>query len=79
MKWLEEMPFIVLIGAAIVMAWLPVEPEPHLVEKLRMFRAGNLTAFIDILDVLWHLLPALLLLCKLILLKRKRSPSSEPM
>lgn len=64
MKWLEEVPYIILIGAAVLMAMLPIQPEPHLVEKLRMFREGSLTEWIDIFDVLWHGLPTFLLLLK---------------
>jgi len=63
-KWLEEVPYIILIGAAVLMAMLPIQPEPHLVEKLRMFREGSLTEWIDIFDVLWHGLPTFLLLLK---------------
>jgi len=63
-KWLEEIPYIILIGAAVLMAMLPIQPEPHLVEKLRMFQEGTLTEWIDIFDVLWHGLPTFLLMLK---------------
>jgi len=70
MAWLQEIPFVVLIGAAILMAWLPIEPEPHLLEKLRMLEAGKLTEWIDMLDVLWHVFPSILLLLKIGLMRR---------
>lgn len=65
MKWLEEIPYIILIGAALLMAMLPIQPEPHLVEKFNMFREGKLTEWIDIFDVLWHALPTFLLIFKI--------------
>jgi len=67
MKWLDEIPLVALLIAAVLMAMLPMQPEAHLVEKLRMFRAGTLTEFIDMLDVLWHAFPSLLLVLKLVL------------
>jgi len=78
MKWLEEIPFVILIAAAILMAALPIEPQPHLLEKMQMFKAGRLTDVVDILDVLWHLFPTLLLLYKIVLFKRKSARPSEP-
>jgi len=67
MNWLKEIPFFVLIPIALLMAALPIEPEPHLIEKLRMLSAGNLRSFIDIFDLFWHSLPTLLVLLKLYL------------
>ena len=39
----------------------PFMPEPHLVEKARMLAEGRLTRPLDVFDVLWHLLPVILL------------------
>ena len=39
----------------------PFVPEPHLVEKMRMLMDGTLTKPLDMFDVVWHLLPAILL------------------
>ena len=52
--------------AGIAASWLliapvPIGPKPHLVEKWEMFQAGTLTAWIDQLDVAWHLAPFLIL------------------
>lgn len=41
----------------VVMMFMPLVPEPHLVQKLSMFLDGNLTRAIDIFDVFWHTLP----------------------
>jgi len=64
MKWLDELPWLALIAIAILMALLPFQPEPHLVEKLKMLADGSLSKPIDIFDLVWHLLPTILLLVK---------------
>ncbi len=51
------------------MAILPVQPEPHLVEKWRMFLEGTLTRPLDIFDVFWHLLPTFILVLKFVFSK----------
>ncbi|MBK7022274.1 MAG: hypothetical protein IPH41_01720 [Sulfuritalea sp.] len=61
MRWLDKIPYPLLIAAAIFMLGAPFVPEPHLVEKARMLAEGRLTRPLDIFDVLWHLAPALLL------------------
>jgi len=65
MKWLDETPYVALLGAAILLALMPFEPQSHLLEKYAMFMAGNLDKPLDIVDVCWHLLPTFLLLLKL--------------
>jgi len=64
MKWLDDVPYGLLIAAAILMALLPFQPQPHLLEKLGMLMDGVLTKPIDIFDLCWHLLPSLLLALK---------------
>ena len=54
-----------LIPLAIILAVLPVFPEPHLVEKVRMLGQGELTKPIDIFDLFWHTWPLFLLSYKL--------------
>jgi len=54
MKFLDEFEYPNLIFLAIVLAILPIMPEPHLVQKYRMFMAGELKKPIDIIDVLFH-------------------------
>ncbi|MBL1352201.1 MAG: hypothetical protein COA61_002515 [Zetaproteobacteria bacterium] len=65
MKWLDDMSYIFLIGAVVLMAMMPFQPEPHLVEKYHMWKAGELHRLLDIFDVFWHLLPAFLLILKI--------------
>ncbi len=65
MEWLDKIPLSLLIVAAVVMLLAPFSPEPHLLEKFKMLRAGTLTRPLDIFDVFWHLLPSALLALKL--------------
>jgi len=61
MRWLDRIPYSLLIAAAVFMLGAPFVPEPHLVEKARMLAEGRLTRPLDIFDVFWHLLPSALL------------------
>ncbi len=61
MTWLDRIPLPLLIALAIWMALAPFTPEPHLLEKLRMLSHGTLTSPLDIFDLLFHLLPLVLL------------------
>ncbi|MDW7773113.1 MAG: RND transporter [Desulfobulbaceae bacterium] len=65
MKWLAQIPYPLLIAAAIFAGMAPFTPEPHLFEKIRMLGQGNLHRPLDIFDLLFHLLPVLLLALKL--------------
>lgn len=65
MQFLDRIPFVLLLIAAVFMLGAPFVPEPHLVEKARMAAAGTLTRPLDIFDVFWHLLPTILLVLKL--------------
>jgi hypothetical protein len=67
MKWLAQIPVSILIIASIFLGLAPFTPEPHIVEKLRLLSNGNLRQPVDIFDLVFHLLPVLLLLLKLIL------------
>ena len=41
----------------VFMLFMPLVPEPHLVQKLSMFLDGSLSQGKDIFDVFWHTLP----------------------
>jgi len=71
MKWLDELSYPILIGIAVLMALLPFQPEPHLLEKLKMLVDGTLSKPIDIFDLLWHLLPTMLLVIKFMRARKK--------
>jgi len=66
MSWIDEIPYNVLILAAILMAAAPFFPQPHLVEKIIMLKEGTLRRPIDIFDLFFHAAPTLLLLAKLV-------------
>jgi len=70
--FLDRIPYLLLIGFTILMALAPFVPEPHLLEKLRLLAEGSLTKPIDIFDLFWHLLPAMVLLLKLQRDRKKR-------
>ena len=72
MRWLERIPYPLLIAAALFMLGAPFLPEPHLVEKARMLTQGRLARPLDIFDLFWHLLPAALLGIKFALGRKAR-------
>jgi len=65
MSFIDRVPTAALVVLALMMAGAPFMPEPHLVEKYRMFSNGTLTKSIDIFDVIWHIFPTILLIAKL--------------
>lgn len=73
MRLIRELPFSILIVVTVLMLGAPFVPEPHLVEKARMAMNGTLTRPIDLFDVVWHLLPAALLIWKIVLWRRDRA------
>lgn len=60
-----RMPLSILIVLSLTLGLAPFVPEPHVWEKLRMLAAGALTELVDILDLLLHGTPWLLLIFKL--------------
>jgi hypothetical protein len=66
MKWLDRIPYSLLLPLAVVMALAPFAPEPHLWEKLKMLASGTLVRPIDIFDLFLHGTPLLLLGLKLL-------------
>lgn len=70
MRFIDRIPFVLLLLATLFMLGAPFVPEPHLVEKMRMLAEGTLTKPLDIFDVFWHLLPATLLAVKIVRMKR---------
>lgn len=45
------------LASWLLIAPVPLQPKPHLVEKWEMFQAGTLTHWLDMVDVAWHLAP----------------------
>lgn len=66
MKWLDRIPYSVIVPFAVFLGLAPFVPEPHLWEKLKMLAAGTLTRPIDIFDLVLHGAAPLLLVLKLL-------------
>ena len=65
MNWIDRQPLMLFVIASLTLGLAPFVPEPHVVEKLRMLAAGELSRPIDIFDLLMHGTPWVLLLMKL--------------
>jgi hypothetical protein len=65
LDWLDGIPYPLLIAVALFLLVAPIRPMPHVVEKLIMLKNGTLTRPVDIFDLVFHLLPTLLLALKL--------------
>ncbi len=66
MKRLRQMSWGVPIIAALTLGLAPFTPMPHVVEKLGMLVAGELTVPLDIFDLCMHGAPWVLLVAKTI-------------
>ena len=65
MNWIDRQPLILFVIASLTLGLAPFVPEPHVLEKLRMLGAGELSRPIDIFDLVMHGAPWVLLLMKL--------------
>ncbi len=73
MQFIDKLPYSMLAVMTVLMLGAPFLPEPHLVEKMRMLMDGALTKPLDMFDVVWHLLPATLLIVKFVKSRGNRS------
>jgi len=73
MTFLKNIPYSILIPAAIFLGLAPFVPQPHLVEKLEMLLSGTLSRPVDIFDLLMHCSPGLLIFAKW-LVERRANP-----
>jgi hypothetical protein len=71
-KWIDKLPVKALVVVAVFFALMPIQPEPHLIEKLRMLFEGTLSRPIDIFDLFMHSLPMILLAIRLIRIKMNK-------
>ena len=73
MRWLDKLPWDMLIIGSLLLGLAPFVPEPHLWEKMRMLYLGELSRPIDIFDLFMHgALPFLLLIKAGYSLQKKR-------
>lgn len=73
LKWIDQIPLHMLVIVSLTLGLAPFVPEPHIVEKLRMLWHGTLSKPIDILDLLMHGGPWLLLILRLLRLRQSKS------
>lgn len=66
LKFLDKIPYSVLIIFTIIMLAAPMRPMPHVLEKIIMLTNGTLRRPVDIFDLFFHLFPLILLILKLI-------------
>jgi len=64
MNWLHRIPWPFLIVVAVLLGLAPFTPQPHLVEKLQMLAAGELSRPLDIFDLFLHGTPIILVILK---------------
>jgi uncharacterized protein involved in oxidation of intracellular sulfur len=64
LKFLDKIPYALLVIAAVFLLLAPFRPMPHVLEKLMMLKNGTLTRPIDIFDLIFHLIPTILLAIK---------------
>ena len=64
MNWLRTIPWPLLIVFAVLLGLAPFTPQPHLLEKIQMLAAGELSRPIDIFDLVMHSAPIVLLFLK---------------
>jgi len=65
LRWLDNVPLLVVAVGALGLGLAPFQPEPHLWEKMKLLAAGNLVRPIDIFDLVMHAAFPLLLVFKL--------------
>lgn len=75
LRWLDSIPMIPLVVGAVLLGIAPVNPEPHLWQKLKMLAAGRLTQPVDIFDLFMH--GALLLVLALKLARYRTAARSR--
>jgi hypothetical protein len=62
---IDRIPFTILIVLAIFMLLAPFRPMPHVIEKIIMLKNGTLNRPIDIFDLIYHILPTVVLALKI--------------
>lgn len=66
LQWVDRFswPSLIIFAVLLGMAPFPMQPEPHLIEKLRMLVQGNLSKPIDIFDLFLHAAPLIVIAIK---------------
>jgi len=66
MKYLDKIPYPIIIIMAAFLSLAPLNGEPHLIEKLKMLSSFTLSKPIDIFDLFLHSAPIIILTLKII-------------
>ena len=66
LSFVDKIPYALLIIVAVILLLAPMQPMPHVIEKLIMLKNGTLTKPLDIFDLLFHLTPSILLGIKIV-------------
>jgi hypothetical protein len=66
LKLIDRIPVSLLLALAVIMLLAPVTPVPHVWEKLVMLLRGELRRPLDVFDLIYHLLPTVLLIVRLV-------------
>ncbi|MGD9097047.1 MAG: hypothetical protein PVF97_03110 [Desulfobacterales bacterium] len=77
LKLIDRIPVSLLLALAVILLLAPVAPVPHVWEKLVMLLRGELRRPLDVFDLIYHLLPTVLLIVRLVRLRRRPTPSGE--
>ena len=64
MTWLDDLKWLPLTLCGLLLVVAPISPAPHLLEKLAMLSQGQLVKPLDVLDLLMHCTPLVLLAVK---------------
>lgn len=66
LRFLDNIPYVLLIIVSILMLLAPFYPMPHVAEKLVMLKNGTLKRLVDIFDLFFHLTPTVILILKIV-------------
>ncbi len=77
LDWLDDIPLSFALIAGTLLALAPFTPEPHLWEKLKMLADGTLQRPIDILDLVLHGMPPVIIMLKLMREQRKKQQAAK--
>jgi len=77
LKVIDSIPLPFYIVLSLFLGLAPFFPEPHLVEKIKMLQAGELTRMIDIFDLVLHSTPWVLLVIKLSLIFKPKPQATS--
>ncbi|MBI5450687.1 MAG: RND transporter [Gammaproteobacteria bacterium] len=72
MKWLDSISLLWLTLLCSVLILAPFFPEPHLWQQLKLLGSGELNQTADIVDLLLHAAPLLLIAWKIVRIVRQR-------